>query len=81
MDDYKKKVAPTGMWGRKERKMSKATARAQLKEETRVASLTWDELTAESQPLTEDLRDRIQELVKGVEVDLDAPIEDDDEAG
>lgn len=35
MDEYKRKVAPTGMWGRKERKMSKATARAQLKEETR----------------------------------------------
>ena len=34
MDEYKKKVAPTGMWGRKERKMNKATARAQLKEET-----------------------------------------------
>lgn len=34
MDEYKRKVAPTGMWGRKERKMSKATARA-LKEEAR----------------------------------------------
>lgn len=78
MDDYKKKIAVSGSWGRKERKQDKASARAQLKSEIqRIANLSWNDLVAESRPLDQELFDRVRELTKDVKVDLDAPIEDE----